>query len=813
MVGVKRRREETGVKGRASSILEKEQIHEPDEVLYHLGRSTTTSYWTQCWSSVKVLDSMCKAVNWRGLKLSYTLMSVYKKNGTKVSKVGKVWVPVSLKYKKVKNELEQLGLTVEDYKTLKKKVLVVEKVLDEFILILKKLSGDKSWGVNKILRYCGVLETYLGNVTQNDIGNVSNIRKLLQRDAFEGYLSGMLNGEKIKIIPATTDEDGRKGRKKEKRKPRLPKKKDANNPHSKEDSNIPKRPKTSRKTKPGAREESNEEKGTTANEGSIDSSLKPQKSQWDPIFSGETKQYHLEGNQHPVIILEHFVNASTNELASGPIKSKSTGENYEIGGEYLNNCKEDHKVKLGKVLAAETCDQYAYGFQHADRVPHFVVSYEKYKEYMIKVMESKSNPSLTVISKEEYEKAGPIKVLGTDTIRKGIRGGKDQDGQFFFFPNSCDEFQQFLNPDSLRFPTDNVMDYFDQYVINENDISNRGFSHLVEGGLGREGVCRSTWDTQEEGQDKVVAKPAMTGANITFKGTNMIETIGGLADAMMNLVDEYVRDENGEKLMNDTARDNEFGSDFREIAGMQDCRFEAFTLIRQFLGTVDDFQEGKLFTGTGRHLDGPNDRRDGYNWTFVLSFLVVRDGKVYRLTLILYTRTSCGNWMQRNYIARHLRRKLRDHAVEYNGNIEYRSLFLQDDLSQYKVEAGDSEDSISFWFVPKENDLTRTFFERMPKSRWKEERESPQKKRRDLRESHRRQKRKGQDKHKSKGKRQRNNRRGGDARCGECSGPGSEGQRHPDPVQGTSPGGGRTQTEKETPVPVRAPPGGNPVCL
>ena len=85
--------------------------------------------------------------------------------------------------------------------------------------------------------------------------------------------------------------------------------------------------------------------------------------------------------------------------------------------------------------------------------------------------------------------------------------------------------------------------------------------------------------------------------------------LGNLPDAIQTMTDFYVFD-NQMKLMSDDDRDNLFSALLREKMNAKKARFEAYTLVRQKVCTMEDFNKSE-FIGSSRHTDGPNDTRIG----------------------------------------------------------------------------------------------------------------------------------------------------------------------------------------------------------
>ena len=134
------------------------------------------------------------------------------------------------------------------------------------------------------------------------------------------------------------------------------------------------------------------------------------------------------------------------------------------------------------------------------------------------------------------------------------------------------------------------------------------------------------------------------------------------------------------------------------------------------MGSVEDFTSGRLFgfNGTTKHVDGPNDFRDGYRHTFVYSFVVSWKNKVYRVSLICYTRQSAGDWVPRNSVNLALRNRLHDYRVEYNAFINYSDFHLLPDMSAYN---GRKMSNSAYIIRPAEKYLTNDFYDRYARSR------------------------------------------------------------------------------------------------
>ena len=170
--------------------------------------------------------------------------------------------------------------------------------------------------------------------------------------------------------------------------------------------------------------------------------------------------------------------------------------------------------------------------------------------------------------------------------------------------------------------------------------------------------------------------------------------------------------------MDSEERDNVFGRNLRKLTGATKSKSEAFTWVRTFICNLEDWNMILLLIATLLHLDGPNDHRVKYRHTGIFSFLCTWNNKIYRMTLIVYTRASCGNWMQRNYIARSLRSKLQDHSTEHNGRKNYYDLVLLDDF-QCPVVSNSSNGSSNF--IPPRKYISVGYTARYQDSMWSTE--------------------------------------------------------------------------------------------
>ena len=127
---------------------------------------------------------------------------------------------------------------------------------------------------------------------------------------------------------------------------------------------------------------------------------------------------------------------------------------------------------------------------------------------------------------------------------------------------------------------------------------------------------------------------------------------GKVTDAVETFIDLYFRDK-GCKLHNNPLPTELCTKHLRKYTKTTHAKTEAFSITLQELGTLGHFRSafnsnspGKFkFSGTKKHLDGPKDLRHKYLHTFVLSTLIEKNGMVYRLTIILYSRALVGSFL------------------------------------------------------------------------------------------------------------------------------------------------------------------------
>jgi hypothetical protein len=422
-----------------------------------------------------------------------------------------------------------------------------------------------------------------------------------------------------------------------------------------------------------------------------------------PIYSksnqkGGAKEFKLPTAEHPVIVIETFTDMDGGDVVMGPTKAP-TGVSFSPGDDRYLRPNTKTKKRLASVILCETSDKYFYCFKLANKKPHFVLSKPEAREYMKKLLDW--DVGIKRFCRHQLKE--PLKVIGDHTITTGIQAGTRADSDFLFLSDDTKLFHHYFGNDKLNLDVDFWMETFDkqQSEGKTTDVQKRGFKDgHVDIGWGRGGVSSSMMETQKKGKEYLLAQPALINKNdVGYR------KLGNLPDCVQAFCDDHVRD-CGEPLMNDMDRDEKYAKPLRAKMNLKRSRFEAYTLVRQFVCHSSKLQRNK-FNKTARHTDGPNDTRPGYSVTGVLSFLVEWKDNIYRLTLICYTRASIGNWLPSNNYAQMLKQCLHDYRIEWNGSIKYDDFTLYKDMSRYKVY------NKYGCLVPPTEHLSNVFFKRI----------------------------------------------------------------------------------------------------
>ena len=210
--------------------------------------------------------------------------------------------------------------------------------------------------------------------------------------------------------------------------------------------------------------------------------------------------------------------------------------------------------------------------------------------------------------------------------------------------------------------------------------------------IGLEGVNKPEFS--DPLPESVVDQPRMEYSNEKENKRLMQEhmhlQVGMVQDAVENFIRLHVRDK-GEKLHDNQLRTDRCARHLRRYTRASIAKTEAFSIMLQLVGSIDEFisafiengMENFKFLGTKKHRDGPNDSRHKYRHTFVLSTLIVKDSKVYRLTIILYSRRSVGRFLSNHGPANTFVQFMKSYRKEYNGDIHYKDQYYKDDGAYY----------------------------------------------------------------------------------------------------------------------------------
>ena len=132
----------------------------------------------------------------------------------------------------------------------------------------------------------------------------------------------------------------------------------------------------------------------------------------------------------------------------------------------------------------------------------------------------------------------------------------------------------------------------------KGDVDHRGFSESIDIGYGRHGCSESASKSQNRSEHIVCGLPG----RIHREMDKEFENITRLLDQMTDFMDKHFVD-NGCKLFDDHLRDKQFARTLRSAYGGKKFRAEAFTIVRQRLGTIKDLKEKNYnFEPTERHM-------------------------------------------------------------------------------------------------------------------------------------------------------------------------------------------------------------------
>ena len=282
-----------------------------------------------------------------------------------------------------------------------------------------------------------------------------------------------------------------------------------------------------------------------------------------------------DGSSHallPTIVVETCQEKTNNKLVRGP-KGKQGDPSC-----FSNNRKD----RLSMVLSCPTTGAHMHCFSMAHARPHFVISEQNSPTHFSRVVAAQSGmPKMLLHSRH---------CLSSPMIVNNIDGSLN----FHLFSNQTEEFSNHFS--SIKTDFHWWMQTFDKLEKKKTD--DRGFSEMTDLGWARHGCSESASTSQNRSKNVVCALPKM----INKSKSDEFQNITGLLDQMTDFMDNNFLD-NGCKLFNDPLRDEQFAGRLRSMHGGEKFRAEAFTIVRQQLGTIQDVMEGECnFKPTEHHM-------------------------------------------------------------------------------------------------------------------------------------------------------------------------------------------------------------------
>ena len=265
----------------------------------------------------------------------------------------------------------------------------------------------------------------------------------------------------------------------------------------------------------------------------------------------------------PTIVVETFRHKATNALAKGPNGTHGDASCFS----------DDRNDRLSMVISCPTMGAYIYCFSMAHKRHHFVISEREIHPYISKAVNANSGmPKLLLHSRDCL--SSPIKIDNDDGSLN-----------FHLCLDRTDEFRKAFG----SFDTDFQwwMKKFDELSVG-GEAHSRGSSETIDLGWARHGSSESTINSQNRSAKIVCALPHV----IHKCKINEFKQISGLLDQMTDFMDINFLDD-GHKLFGDQRRENQFASILREMSDGMKFRAEAFTVVRQSLGTVSAFRKGE----------------------------------------------------------------------------------------------------------------------------------------------------------------------------------------------------------------------------
>ena len=278
----------------------------------------------------------------------------------------------------------------------------------------------------------------------------------------------------------------------------------------------------------------------------------------------------------PIIVVETYRDKNSKQLVKGPDGKQGDPLCFS----------NDRKDRLSMVLSCPTTSAYIYCFSMAHRRPHFVWSEQHMESYIQRAFVAASGTPKMILHSRDCL-SSPITVNNTDGSIN-----------FHMYSDKTEEFTNHF----VAIETDfhwwmRCFDKFRNKKSKEN-VDHRGFSEKIDVGYGRHGCSESTSTSQNRSENIVCALPS----RIFREKDAEFQHITRLLDQMTDFMDIHFLD-NGCKLFDDKLRDAQFASTLRSAHGGEKFRAEAFTIVRQRLGTIENLKKRKhCFEPTERHM-------------------------------------------------------------------------------------------------------------------------------------------------------------------------------------------------------------------
>jgi len=292
------------------------------------------------------------------------------------------------------------------------------------------------------------------------------------------------------------------------------------------------------------------------------------------------------------------------------------GENGSAGHSY----EQDVNVTKG-YLAIHASAATAYLFADGRRTYHGEYTYEQVLGLQ-KFAHQHGKEFYVIPNKDDHTE---------HTFLKALHYGSDAYDKHF---GDLEIDAEWMVRTLLRLREDKDEAVYKKDTMNGTDVRN---TIHFDGGFGSQ-----TNDMNQEERDTVVPFPVLIHQGKPVYD-RLYQAVGDTMDCLMDFLQEHGTAPDGTKAYHDDNRFELGGKKLRDKCNGNRSRQEAFTLGATIVG---EFRNGKLVMQkehkVGRHSDGPNDERPGYSFVAVFSVLVLVDDKVYRLSIITYSRHLIG---------------------------------------------------------------------------------------------------------------------------------------------------------------------------